>query len=75
MRKTELQEYQEELKLKLNQVFFREIVQTEWSSMINERDLFIYSPRIDVAVGPLLQKTHMHMSMMNLLIMFKFRIF
>ncbi len=52
MKKTDLQEYQEELKLKLNQVFSREVAQTEWSSMINERDLFIYSPRIDVAVGP-----------------------
>lgn len=52
MTKTNLQEYQEELKGKLNQVFSREVAQTEWSSMINERDLFIYSPRIDVAVGP-----------------------
>lgn len=30
----------------------KEIGQTEWSSMTNERFLFIYSPRIDVAVGP-----------------------
>lgn len=52
VRRTELQEYQDELKLKLNQVFSREIAQTEWASMINERDLFVYSPRIDVAVGP-----------------------
>lgn len=51
-RKTEIQIYQHELMMKLNQLFQSEITQIEWPSMNEERDRSVYSPRIDVAVGP-----------------------
>lgn len=47
-----LKEYQRELKSSLQQVFGIEEVEVEWSSMRDEFGLDLYSPRLDVAVGP-----------------------
>ncbi|MBM7587934.1 hypothetical protein JOC86_004509 [Bacillus pakistanensis] len=45
-----LKEYQNFIREKLSTVF-RE-VKTEWNAMKEERALNVYSPRIDVSVGP-----------------------
>ncbi|MFN7253338.1 MAG: hypothetical protein ACK4M9_21565 [Anaerobacillus sp.] len=44
--------YQEYLKGKLEILFPNTAVRTEWDAMRDERALNIYSPRVDVAVGP-----------------------
>ncbi|PKG24375.1 hypothetical protein [Niallia nealsonii] len=44
--------YQEYLKEKLKLLFPNTDVRTEWNAMRDERALNIYSPRVDVAVGP-----------------------
>jgi hypothetical protein len=44
--------YQLQLKDNLKQVFNIDAIQEEWSSMRDEYDLSIYSPRLDVTVGP-----------------------
>lgn len=47
-----LKNYQNHIRDCLETVFPNTIVQTEWNAMRDERELNIYSPRIDVAVGP-----------------------
>ncbi|WP_026476248.1 hypothetical protein [Alkaliphilus transvaalensis] len=44
--------YQLQLRDNLKQVFDIDDIQEEWSSMRDEYDLSIYSPRLDVAIGP-----------------------
>lgn len=44
--------YQEYLVERLSGRFGRNEVISEWSSMVDENDLRIYSPRLDLAVGP-----------------------
>ncbi len=44
--------YQNYLSGRLSQYFKSDLIVTEWSSMIDESDLKIYSPRLDLAVGP-----------------------
>lgn len=51
-RRSELRDFQLDLKYKLQVIFEIEQVEEEWSSMRDEYDLAVYSPRIDVAVGP-----------------------
>lgn len=47
-----LKRYQEFLKSKM-QLLFQDIeIETEWNAMRDERALNIYSPRVDLAVGP-----------------------
>ncbi|OXM14455.1 hypothetical protein CGZ75_16055 [Paenibacillus herberti] len=41
-----------QLKDYLKQIFNIDAIQEEWSSMRDEYSLSIYSPRLDVAVGP-----------------------
>ncbi|MCR8843431.1 hypothetical protein NQ117_07025 [Paenibacillus sp. SC116] len=47
-----IQQYQLNLVGKLSKIFLTNDVCDEWPSMGNEYNLSIYSPRIDVAVGP-----------------------
>ena len=47
-----LKEYQRDLKNSLQQVFGIDEVEVEWPSMRAEFGLDLYSPRLDVAVGP-----------------------
>jgi hypothetical protein len=47
-----LRSYQLQLKEYLKQIFNIDAIQEEWSSMRDEYGLSIYSPRLDVAVGP-----------------------
>lgn len=49
---TPLKEFQEQLKNLLQELFQIDDVEEEWASMRDEYGLSIYSPRIDVAVGP-----------------------
>lgn len=51
IRNSAVENYQEELLYRLNMLLELEI-KKEWASMQEERALQIYSPRIDVAVGP-----------------------
>lgn len=48
----ELKIYQDYLKSKMKILFPNVDIKTEWHAMRDERDLNIYSPRIDLAVGP-----------------------
>lgn len=52
VKRSELQQYQSYLVDKLREVFLIDEVCEEWPSMGDEHNLSIYSPRIDVAVGP-----------------------
>jgi hypothetical protein len=52
IRRSEILEYQDDLENRLSPIFFPEEVKVEWASMQDEHDLTLYSPRIDVAVGP-----------------------
>ena len=52
IRKIKIHNYQTDLVTRLNILFGGCFAESEWSSMNNERGLSIYSPRIDVAVGP-----------------------
>ncbi|WP_040952042.1 hypothetical protein [Gorillibacterium massiliense] len=52
IKRSVIQEYQIELVWKLSQVFLTNDVIDEWPSMGDEYNLAVYSPRIDVAVGP-----------------------
>jgi hypothetical protein len=52
IRRNDINHYQNELVERLSQIFIGDRVQMEWSSMKDEHNLSIYSPRIDVAVGP-----------------------
>ncbi|MCK0473851.1 hypothetical protein [Halalkalibacter sp. APA_J-10(15)] len=47
-----LEEYQEYIKGQLEVLFPNSDVKKEWNAMREERALNIYSPRVDVAVGP-----------------------
>lgn len=47
-----IKEYQNRLKQTLANVFLDVDIKTEWASMQNESSLQLYSPRLDVAVGP-----------------------
>ncbi|WP_265938412.1 hypothetical protein [Bacillus thuringiensis] len=47
-----LKQYQEHIKEQLQILYPHNEVETEWNAMRGERELNIYSPRIDVAVGP-----------------------
>ncbi|MEK4776011.1 hypothetical protein NST86_06560 [Bacillus sp. FSL L8-0199] len=47
-----LKQYQDYIKGQLQELYQQEEVETEWNAMRGERELNIYSPRIDVAVGP-----------------------
>lgn len=47
-----VKDYQIQLKSMLDQIFHRDDIVVEWSSMNDERDRTLYSPRLDVAVGP-----------------------
>jgi hypothetical protein len=52
LRKREVALYQADLMNRLGQIFNEEQIEMEWSSMQDEYDLTLYSPRIDLAVGP-----------------------
>lgn len=45
-------EYQADLRNRLRKIFDSEQIEIEWSSMQEEYNLTLYSPRIDLAVGP-----------------------
>lgn len=47
-----VKDYQLQLKSMLDQIFPKDDIRVEWSSMNDERDRTLYSPRLDVAVGP-----------------------
>ncbi|WP_436713730.1 hypothetical protein [Brevibacillus formosus] len=51
-RNSALQIYQVQLRDQLKSIFLNEEVQEEWSSMRDEYGLSVYSPRLDIAVGP-----------------------
>lgn len=51
-RVNQLKEYQLELKSRLQYIFTGEEIEEEWRSMREEYALSIYSPRLDIAVGP-----------------------
>lgn len=51
-RVSQLKEFQLQLKNSLQELFQINDVEEEWASMRDEYGLSIYSPRIDVAVGP-----------------------
>lgn len=47
-----LKQYQNYIKDRLQYIFPNTEVKSEWNAMADERNLNLYSPRIDVAVGP-----------------------
>ncbi len=52
IRPTVVSQYQADLQDRLERIFDREQIKVEWSSMQEENELTLYSPRIDLAVGP-----------------------
>ncbi|AHX21992.1 MULTISPECIES: hypothetical protein [Bacillus cereus group] len=52
LKKMSLKQYQNYIKNQLQTLYRQNEIQVEWDAMKGARDFNIYSPRIDVAVGP-----------------------